>query len=80
MTIVTYEIEIEGEKELEVENTLILTEIKITKNWDDAENQDGLRLSAEDYVRYIKLMAGTEEVLGYAAEITDNENGSYTIQ
>ncbi|SEA34047.1 Cna protein B-type domain-containing protein, partial [Lachnospiraceae bacterium NK3A20] len=54
--------------------------ISITKKWEDADNQDGIRPSAEDFASKVKLMNGTEEVTGYPPTVTDNGDGTYTVK
>ena len=55
------------------------TDIQITKRWEDVSNQDGLRLLATDYARFISLKAGDEVVTGYTPEITAAGN-TYTVK
>ena len=56
------------------------TEISITKQWDDAEDQDGIRPGAEEFATKLSLLADGEEVTGYEPEVTDNEDGTYTVK
>lgn len=58
----------------------ILISVSITKKWDDADNQDGLRPGTDDFATKVKLMNGTEEMIGYTPAITDNGNGTYTVK
>lgn len=45
------------------EHVVDITKAVMTKTWDDANNQDGLRLSPRDYVECVRIMAvsGTDE-------------------
>ncbi len=54
-------------------------DISITKKWDDSQNQDGIRPSAEAFASKVKLMNGTGEVSGYTPAVTDNGDDTYTI-
>ncbi len=58
----------------------LLISVSITKKWEDADNQDGIRPSADDFASKIKLMNGTEEVTGYTPIVTDNGDGTYTVK
>ena len=56
------------------------TEISVTKKWDDADDRDGIRPTAEDFAASVRLMSGDTEVKDYTPEITDNDDGTYTIR
>ncbi|MBR2552558.1 MAG: Cna B-type domain-containing protein [Erysipelotrichaceae bacterium] len=59
--------------------TVDLTLIKV---WNDADNQDGKRPSASEFVSYVTLSAnGTDVTSTYSDKftITDNGNGTYTL-
>ncbi len=56
-----------------------VTSISITKEWDDADDQDGYRLTAAQFANKIHLMNGNTEVMGYTPTVTDNGNGTYTV-
>ncbi|MBQ6663858.1 MAG: Cna B-type domain-containing protein [Firmicutes bacterium] len=55
------------------------TEITITKVWNDADNQDGLRLTATEFAAKLHLLANGEEVQDVEPEVTDNGDGTYTV-
>lgn len=57
-------------------NDYALTDLEITKTWDDGDDQDGLRPSAEDFAQYLTL---SPEVEGAEPTVVDNEDGTYTI-
>ena len=64
-------------------NTYALTDIEITKQWDDSDDQDGYRPSADEFKEWLTLNAGSEDVTEANAdklEITDNEDGTYTVK
>ena len=56
------------------------TEISVTKKWDDADDRDGIRPTTEDFAASVRLMSGDTEVKDYTPEITDNDDGTYTIR
>ena len=58
----------------------ILISVSITKKWEDADNQDGIRPNTNDFASKVKLMNGTEEVTGYTPTVTDNGDGTYTVK
>ncbi|MBR3096914.1 MAG: Cna B-type domain-containing protein, partial [Bacteroidales bacterium] len=57
--------------------------VSITKTWDDANNQDGVRWSATDYAGIVGLYEGVGEnqqlVTGVTPIITDNGDNTYTV-
>lgn len=55
------------------------TQISITKKWEDAGDQDGKRLTAEQFAAKVHLMNGDTEVTGYIPTVTDNGNNTYTV-
>ncbi|MGI6590109.1 MAG: Cna B-type domain-containing protein [Eggerthellaceae bacterium] len=59
------------------------TSIVITKKWDDADNQDGIRPSADDFAGMVHLYQTvgdqTSELTTATPEITDNGDGTYTV-
>ncbi|MBR1758230.1 MAG: Cna B-type domain-containing protein [Lachnospiraceae bacterium] len=57
-------------------NDYQLTDLEITKVWDDAKNQDGIRLTAEELKAKLTL---SPEVEGKEPTIVDNGDGTYTI-
>lgn len=57
-----------------------LTDVEITKVWDDADDQDGYRLSDEDFAAKIHLYAGDKEVTDVTPSVTDNGDGTYTVK
>ena len=64
-------------------NKYDLTDIEITKVWEDNDDQDGMRPTAEEFVKYLVLKADGTDVTSNNAdklEITDNEDGTYTIK
>ena len=64
----------------EKEDAVPQTTVTITKIWEDADDQDGLRPDAEAFAEHLHLMNGDEEVTGYEPEITVNGDGSFTIK
>lgn len=55
------------------------TRVSITKTWNDDDNKDGKRPSADEFARSIHLMNGNKEVTGVTPVITDNQDNTYTI-
>ena len=58
------------------------TDIEITKEWDDADDQDGIRPDAEEYTAMVHLLAGGQDVTADYADnrtVTDNGDGTYTV-
>ena len=53
------------------------TNLEITKVWDDANNQDGKRVAAEDFAKLLTLSPAVE---GATPTVTDNGNNTYTIK
>ncbi len=59
-----------------------LTDLELTKTWVDNNNQDGYRLTAEQYKAKLHLLAdGVDVTTTYAdnIEVTDNTDGTYTV-
>ncbi|MCR5134967.1 MAG: Cna B-type domain-containing protein, partial [Clostridiales bacterium] len=56
-----------------------VTDVTVTKKWEDADDQDKIRPDAEAFASHIHLMNGEVEVTGYEPEITVGEDGSFTI-
>jgi len=58
------------------------TDIEITKVWEDNDNENQVRPSAEEFVRSIHLLADGEDVTATYAEnctVEDNQDGTYTV-
>lgn len=55
------------------------TRVSITKTWNDEDNKDGKRPSADEFAKSIHLMNGNKEVTGVTPVITDNQDNTYTI-
>ena len=55
------------------------TQIKVYKWWDDANNQDGYRPTAEEFAKMVHLMNGDTEVTGYEPRVTEDSDGNFTI-
>lgn len=55
------------------------TRVSITKNWNDEDNKDGKRPSADEFAKSIHLMNGDTEVTGVTPTITDNLDNTYTV-
>lgn len=55
------------------------TRVSITKTWNDEDNKDGKRPSADEFSKSIHLMNGNKEVTGVTPTITDNLDNTYTI-
>jgi hypothetical protein len=58
------------------------TGIEITKTWSDANDQDGYRPTAEEYVSMVKLLAdGADVTAAYSEQctVTDNGDDTYTV-
>ncbi|MGI6033543.1 MAG: Cna B-type domain-containing protein [Coriobacteriales bacterium] len=61
-------------------HTPYVTEVSITKFWKDANNQDGIRTSAEDFAGKVHLIANGADVTSqYTASVADNGDGTYTV-
>ena len=56
------------------------TEITITKRWDDGNNQDGIRPDADALKSKLHLLGDGSEVNGATAEVSDNNDGTYTVK
>ena len=61
---------------VEFTNDYALTNLEITKVWDDEDNQDGKRLTADELKAKLTL---SPAVQGKEATVTDNGDGTYTI-
>ncbi|MBR5995536.1 MAG: Cna B-type domain-containing protein, partial [Eubacteriaceae bacterium] len=64
-------------------NTYGLTDVEITKVWEDNGNQDGIRPTAASFKSYLVLKAdGTDVTSANASklEVTDNEDGTFTVK
>ena len=57
-------------------NDYQLTDLEITKEWSDADNQDGKRLTADELKAKLTLSPAVE---GKEPTVVDNEDGTYTI-
>lgn len=57
-------------------NDYELTDLEITKVWEDADNQDGIRLTADELKAKLTL---SPAVQGAEPAIKDNGDGTYTI-
>ncbi len=53
--------------------------VSITKIWRDDDNQDGYRLTPEEYKAKVHLMIGSEEVTDVTPTVTANSDGTYTV-
>ena len=62
-----------------VTNTYETTDVSITKTWDDSDDQDGIRPTAEDFAGMVTLKADNVEVTGVTPDVTDNGNNTYTV-
>ena len=58
-------------------NDYQLTDLEITKVWEDNDNQDGIRLTAAELAEKLTL---SPAVQGKEPTVTDNGNGTYTIK
>ena len=59
-----------------------VTQIEITKEWDDGENQDGYRPTAEEFAASVHLLANGEDVTEQHQDtrtVTDNGDNTYTV-
>lgn len=64
-----------------IKNTLA-TSVTVTKTWNDKDNQDGQRPSAEEFVSHLTLTSDAGDALDlseFSPEITDNGDNTYTI-
>lgn len=55
------------------------TRVSITKTWNDEDNKDGKRPSADEFAKSIHLMNGDTKVTGVTPTITDNLDNTYTV-
>ncbi|MBQ2305345.1 MAG: Cna B-type domain-containing protein, partial [Firmicutes bacterium] len=58
------------------------TDIIVTKVWEDNDNENQIRPSAEEYANYVSLYANGEDVTATYEDnrtVTDNQNGTYTV-
>lgn len=62
--------------QVEFTNDYQLTDLEITKVWDDANNQDGKRLTADELKAKLTLDPAVE---GKEPTVVENEDGTYTI-
>ncbi len=62
-----------------VTNTYETTDVSITKTWDDSDDQDGIRPTAEDFAGMVTLKADDVEVTGVTPDVTDNGDNTYTV-
>ncbi len=67
----TYHLYISVEKDV--------VDLKFTKVWSDADNQDGIRLTAEEFKAKLHLMNGDTEVKDCEPAVTDNGDGTFTV-
>ena len=58
-------------------NQYALTDIEVTKEWNDASDQDGIRPSVEDFAKLLTLSPAVE---GKTPVVTDNGDNTYTIK
>lgn len=56
-----------------------ITDLSITKQWEDSNNQDGKRPSADEFASKIHLYSGDNEVTGVIPTVTDNGDNTYTV-
>ncbi|MBR2792400.1 MAG: Cna B-type domain-containing protein [Erysipelotrichaceae bacterium] len=64
-------------------NTYGLTDIEITKEWEDNDDQDGIRPTADEFKSMLTLKAdGTDVTSANASKlaVTDNGDGTYTVK
>ena len=55
------------------------TRVSITKTWNDEDNKDGKRPSADEFAKSLHLMNGDTEVKGVTPVVTDNLDNTYTV-
>ena len=58
------------------------TDVSITKVWDDGDDRDGLRPTADEFAQMITLTANGEDVTADHADqltVTDNGDNTYTV-
>ena len=57
------------------------TQVSVTKRWDDANNQDGVRPSAEDLAARLRLTSDVQglDLSAYTPTVTDNGDDTYTV-
>ncbi|MDO4532269.1 MAG: FctA domain-containing protein, partial [Coriobacteriia bacterium] len=69
--------------EVNFTNKYGLTDIEITKVWEDNDDQDGVRPTADEFVSWLTLKCGNDDVTEANASklvVTDNEDGTYTAK
>ena len=52
---------------------VIMKDVEVTKEWDDADDQDGYRLTADAFKGKIKLYGNNSEISGHTPEVTVDE-------
>ena len=52
---------------------VIMKDVEVTKEWDDADDQDGYRLTADAFKGKIKLYGNDSEISGHTPEVTVDE-------
>jgi len=62
--------------QVEYTNDYALTDLEITKEWVDNDDQDGMRLTADELKAKLTLSPAVE---GKEPTVVDNEDGTYTI-
>lgn len=55
------------------------TRVSITKTWNDEDNKEGKRPSADEFAKSLHLMNGDTEVKGVIPVVTDNLDNTYTV-
>jgi pilin isopeptide linkage protein/uncharacterized repeat protein (TIGR01451 family) len=69
--------------QVEYTNDYKLTDVEITKKWDDGGNQDGMRPTAEEFKSNLVLKANGTDVTSASSSkltVTDNEDNTYTAK
>ena len=56
-----------------------ITNVTVTKSWEDESNKDGKRPTADEFAASIHLMNGDTEVADVTPAVTDNQDNTYTI-
>ena len=52
---------------------VIMKDVEVTKEWDDSDDQDGYRLTADAFKGKIKLYGNDSEISGHTPEVTVDE-------
>lgn len=73
-TTMTYHLYIAVQNEEEV----TYGDISFTKAWEDDDDADGIRPTAEEFAAKLQLLADGEQV-SYEPEVTDNDDNTFTI-